>query len=781
MSWLGYGIGSSVAELPINPPSTLRPRQRGFWLIGHLTGWSVRWLLPLALLLGGYMLYLDRQVVALFDGQRWALPARVYARPLELYPGMVLRPEQLIAELKRLHYRATPDPKIAGAYQRRGDQFTLHARAFSFWDGAQAAQRLQLRFSAGTLAELRLEDNAAPLALARLDPPLIASIYPTDHQDRVLVPLDEVPQFVTAALMAVEDRGFYDHFGIDPRGVARALLTNVRAGGMVQGGSTLTQQLVKNFYLSAERTLWRKFNEALMALILELRYSKAQILEAYLNEIYLGQQGERAIHGFALASHFYFDRPLDQLDLPKIALLVGLARAPSAYNPRRFPERALERRAVVLQVLHEVGLIDAKALRQAKATPLGITAKPPGGATLYPAFLELVRRQLQRDYREADLRSEGLRIFTTLDPLAQQAAETALATKLRGLERGRFRPDTLEGALVLSRTQDGEVIAVVGGRDAQFSGFNRAINALRPIGSLIKPAVYLTALTQRRHTLVSLIDDGPLELKPTQGPVWRPQNYDHQHHGQVPLHIALAQSYNIANVRIGLEVGVDAVLQTLTQLGVNRKIQPYPSILLGALELTPLEVAQMYQTLAGGGFYTPLRTIREILDAQGKPLQRYPLTVQQTVNPAAVFALNFALREVVERGTARALNGLIPVAVAGKTGTTDELRDSWFAGFSEDVLAVAWVGRDDNKPTGLSGAKGALPVWAETMRHLPLQALQLVPPEGIEWAQIQGCGSSGRFPFLAGTSANARAQCTPPADEPQQDESPPSVNDDELF
>lgn len=739
----------------VTPPVS---RWRAFW---QARSFLVRSFLVMLLALGGYLLYLDYWVVTLFSGQRWALPARVYARPLELYPGMSLRVEQLLSELKRLHYRAAADPKLTGVYQRTGNQVILHTRPFAFWDGPQPAQRLRVIFdNEGKIGEIAAAGAAAPLALARLEPPLIASIYPTDQQDRVLMQMDTVPGFLLQALLAVEDRSFYQHWGVDPKGIVRALWTNLRAGGRVQGGSTLTQQLVKNFFLSAERTLWRKFNEALMAFLLEIHYSKAQILEAYLNEIYLGQQGERAIHGFALASYFYFDRPLEQLDLPKIALLVGLVKGPSNYNPRRFPERALERRAVVLQVLRDVGLIDAQMQQRAQAQPLGITAKPPGSATLYPAFLELVRRQLQRDYREADLRSEGLRIFTTLDPQAQQAAETALSEKLRTLEQGRFKAGTLEGALVLSRTQDGEVIALVGGRSAQYSGFNRALNALRPIGSLVKPVIYLTALERKQHTLVSLLDDSPLELKPKDGgPVWRPQNYDKRYHGWVPLHTALAHSYNIANVRLGLEVGVDEVLATLARLGVKREIQPYPSLLLGALELTPLEVAQMYQTLAGGGFYTPLRTIREVLDAQGKPLQRYPLTVQQSVDPRAVFALNFALRAVAERGTARALAQALPVAVAGKTGTTDELRDSWFAGFSGDTLAVAWVGRDDNKPTGLSGATGALPVWTAAMRRLPLQDLQLTAPEGIEWASIESCGSSGRFPFVSGTLARALAQC----------------------
>ncbi len=725
--------------------------------------------LTLVVLSAAYVVYLDFDLRRRFEGKRWEVPARVYARALEVFPGRRLTRDDFQRELRLLRYRPVLEPRRPGTYSRQGDSFVVITRPFSFWDGHEASVHARIRFQGGRVGTLH--DDSGAKALVRFDPALIGRIYPSHNEDRILVRRDEVPEVLIRALIAVEDRDFYRHHGVDSRAVGRALLANLRAGRVVQGGSTLTQQLVKNFFLSNERTFWRKANEAVMALLLEWHYDKPEILEAYLNEVYLGQEGRRAIHGFGLASRFYFERSLKDLRLDQVALLVALVKGPSFYDPRRHPERARARRDLVLDLMAEQGVVDAAAARRAKTRDLEVSPEPPSGVTRYPAFVDLVRRQLHRDYRDEDLRSEGLQIFTTLDPTAQHHADQALIRQVRRLENAAGRRVRLEGALVATRVESGEIAAVVGGREAGFAGFNRALDAVRPVGSLIKPAVYLTALAQPgRYTLASLLDDRELHLRGPDGREWVPQNYDHQYHGRVPLYAALAHSFNVATARLGTEIGVDRVVDTLRRLGVGRPLHNYPALLLGAVSLSPLEVAQMYQTLAGGGFLTPLRAIRAVLDVRGELLSRYPLTVEQAFEPGPVHLVNRALQRVAAEGTARSVyDTLAPeLALAGKTGTTDDLRDSWFAGFTGDLLAVVWLGSDNNEPTGLSGAAGALRVWAALMQRLGPQPLRLEEPPDIDHAWIdpasgrrthRDCNGAVQLPFIRGSIPRGDAPC----------------------
>jgi penicillin-binding protein 1B len=728
-------------------------------------------LLSLALLLSGFALYLDITVRMQFEGKRWAMPARVYARPLELYAGMKLRPEQLALELAMLDYRVAADPREPGSYRRQGDEFIIVTRAFTFWDEAQPALPLQAEFDGTHMGALTHRDTGKPVTLARLDPVLIGGIYPAHNEDRVLVRFDEIPPHLVKALIAIEDRQFYSHHGFSARGTARALVTILRGGG-VQGGSTLTQQLVKNFFLTPERTLRRKFTELIMALLLELHYTKDEILEAYANEIYLGQDGNRAIHGFGLASHFYFDRPLSRLDLPQAALLVGLVKGPSSYDPRRQPARALARRNLVLQEMRKLDFITQAQYVAARATPLGVVEKAPEGTSRYPAFVELVHRQLQRDYREEDLRSEGLQIFTTLDPLAQTSAERALTGRLTQLEKDRrLPPKALEGAIVVSHSQNGEVQALVGGRNTRFEGFNRALDAARPVGSLMKPVIYLTALERpNSYTLATLLDDSPLVWKERGTTDWEPQNYDKEFHGQVPLRVSLANSYNVSTARLGLALGVRHVMDKAHDLGVERDLRAFASSLLGADSLSPLEVTQMYQAFASGGFRVPLRAIREVLMADGQPLQRYPLSVEQVIEPGPAYLVTHALQTVVQEGTANALKYYLSpdLQIAGKTGTTNDLRDSWFAGYTGDRLAVVWIGRDDNQPIQMTGAGGAMTVWGEMMARLDPDPLIPPVPENIESAWIDpetglrvdaNCQGAVELPFIRGSAPVETAPC----------------------
>ena len=726
--------------------------------------------LALLLLFAGFTLYLDFRVRDAFEGRRFALPARLYARPLELFPGLRLTPDALVQELTRLGYKEPLAENEPGRYVRRGNSFEVEARSFVFWDGAQPALRLRLDFRGESLAAVHDVHTDQPLTLARLDPLYIGGIYPAHNEDRLLVRLDEVPEQLVQALIAIEDRKFYKHHGIHPRGMARAAVSAVSGRG-VQGGSTLTQQLVKNFFLSPERTLRRKATEILMALLLELHYDKRDILETYLNEIYLGQDGNRAIHGVGLASPFYFGKPLKDLTLPEAALLVAMVKGPGFYDPRRHPERALARRDLVLAEMTKLAMLTPEQQAQATSTPLHVIEKPSMGTTPYPAFLDLVRRQLKRDYREDDLRSEGLHIFTTLDPVAQSAAEQALAKRLAHIERVRKGVSGLEGAVVVTNAQNGEVQALVGGRNARFEGFNRALDAHRPVGSLLKPVIYLTALMQpQRYTLVTPLDDSPLVWKERGISDWMPQNYDKAFHGQVALRLALAHSYNVASARLGLELGVREVLDNARRLGVERELPPYAASLLGAVELAPIEVTQMYQTLASGGFRTPLRAIREVLTAGGQPVQRYALAVEQVFEAAPVYLLTAALQDVVSEGTATGLKEFLPpsLKLAGKTGTTDELRDSWFAGFTGDRLAVVWVGYDDNRPAGLTGSAGALPVWGELIAKLDPEPLAPPLPEDIERVWIdpasnlradRDCAGAIELPFARGSAPEESAPC----------------------
>ena len=647
----------------------------------------------------------------------------------------------------------------------------VRTRAFRFWDGDEPERHLSISVNDARVNAIRDVETGNDVALVRFEPLEIGSIHPAHAEDRVLLNREEIPRLLEAALLAVEDRAFFEHAGVDPKAILRAIFANVRAGRTVQGGSTLTQQLVKNFFLTPERSLRRKLEEAVMAIVLESRYSKDEILEAYANEIYLGQDGDRAIHGFGLASYFFFNKPVAELNLPEIALLVGMIKGPSYYNPRRNPERALDRRDLVIDILAEQEIVTTEQAAAAKKVPLSVSGRGRRGSGAHPAFLDLVRRQLKRDYREQDLISEGLRIFTTLDPWVQHQAERALADQLDTLEHQRkLPPGRLEGAIVVATPQDGEVLAVTGGRDAGYAGFNRALDAVRPIGSLVKPAVYLSALQEPdRYSLATLVEDRAVSLSAGDGSTWMPKNYDGREHGVVPLTEALAKSYNLATVRIGLDLGVDRVIETLRALGVTQPIDPYPSVFLGSLALTPMEVTQVYQTLASGGFRSPLRSIREVLDASGQPLQRYPLTVKKAGASGPVYLLNRALQGVVEDGTARYASNALgsSLHLAGKTGTTDELRDSWFAGFGGDVVAVAWVGRDDNKPAGLSGSSGALRVWVEMMKAVNPRPLELVPPDGVEMLAVEpatGLRAAGDcdtllVPFIRGYAPVEYAPC----------------------
>ncbi len=723
-------------------------------------GYLIFQLFVITLLCGTvYIVWLDHRVRSEFEGKRWSLPARVYARPLELYIGARMGKGDLLDALNSLGYQNVATLTGPGQYRKQENSIQFINRVFEFWDRQESSKNIRINFSGGRIQSITDEVSTESLSVFRLESQLIGKIYPEHNEDRVLVSYDNVPQFLVDALIAVEDRHFYRHSGIDPKGMLRAMVSNITSGRLHQGGSTLTQQLVKNYFLTRERTFHRKFNEMIMAILLEKHYSKVEILSAYINEIFLGQHGARGIHGFGTAAEYYFSRPLKELKTEEIALLVALVRGASFYNPRSHSDRALKRRNLIISLMQQQGYLSTGEAKTIIAKPLKISEKPSWSSAKYPAFLDLVRRQLQKNYKSEDLRTEGLRIFTTLNTHYQDIVERTVPKRLASLEKyKKLSAGSLQTAAVISSVDTGEILALVGGRDKASNDFNRALDAVRPIGSLVKPAVYLTAIMKPgKYNSLTILEDKPIRLKQHDGSYWQPKNYDETTHGNIALHTALSKSYNLATVHLGMRLGLNEVVKTLHSLGLEADIPEYPSLLLGALELTPFQVTQMYQTLASGGFQVPLRSIKEVLDKNGRPLQRYGLELKQTLESKSVFITRYLLTEVASSGTARSIAARLPafLPLAGKTGTTNDLRDSWFAGFGDDVLGVIWVGRDDNQSSQLTGSSGALQIWIDIMQDLKPRPLSFITPEGVEWAKtLQGkrvpnnCPGAVTYPFV---------------------------------
>jgi penicillin-binding protein 1B len=715
-----------------------------------------------------YAIYLDGQVRARFDDLSWSMPTRVYARPLELRAGLPLSADALMIELDAARYDEAAGARLPGSFMRDGNRFVITRRGFAYIDGFERTRRIEVVLEANAVNTLRDIDTGKALDRVRLDPARIATLYGAEQEERRVAKLGQMPPLLVSGLQAVEDRDFKHHHGIDVSAILRAGWANLTAGRVVQGGSTLTQQLVKNLYLDRSQNLLRKANEALLAVLIEARYDKQRILEAYVNEIFLGQQGGQAVHGFAAASEFYFGRELNTLRAHDVALLVGLVQGPSYYDPRRYPARALARRNLVLQQFLDTGLIDEDELARAKAAPLGLSDQPGLPRNRFPAFLDLVREQLRAEYDDAALRGAGLGVLTSLAPSTQILAERAMTDALDALGK---KQGTTQAALVVTGARDGEVQAMIGDRNADEPGFNRALHARRPIGSLVKPFVYLVALAQpQRYSLASIVEDAPVNLPQRNAPNWMPQNSDRQAHGRVPLVDALTHSYNLATVRLGMMIGVDRVQGFLRSFGLQAPINPNPSLLLGAQELSPFEVTQLYQYLAADGHALPLIAVRGVLDKQGQPLHRYGSKPGAGDYVEAARLVSYTLQQVTTVGTGHALadGGLGHLQTAGKTGTSDDARDSWFAGYTGDHLAVVWVGRDDNKPTGLMGATGALRVWASLFRRLPTRPLVLRLDEGVEMAWIDPesghrtqpeCRGARRLPFLAGYAPEEEDHC----------------------
>ncbi len=710
-------------------------------------------------------------------GSLWELPSRVYARPVELYTGKPLKIKDLVTELGYLEYQKDNSLPESGTYYIDGDVIYIYKRGFGFWDTKEPEQILRITLKEGKISGMIDVQTQEQVVITRLDPLLIGSIYPKHGQDRHLISLKETPSILVDTILATEDRRFFSHPGVDPKGLIRAGVQAIKTGSVRQGASTITQQFVKNHYLTNERTVSRKLKEALMSLVLEKHYTKEQILEGYLNEIFLGQDGKRSIHGFGLASEFYFGKTLEELGVHQIASLVSLVREPSRANPFKHPQFAMTRRNFILDEMVGQNLISARDAELAKSLPLD--TQPVSALkkkTRYYSFLQFVINRIKQEY-DADSLAAGLNIFTTLDPLIQDAAERSVSGSLRSLERKRrLRRNFLQVASVIVNTSTAEIVALIGDRNPDRHGFNRAYQAKRQPGSVLKPVVYMSALEYpSRYTLATQLDDSPLVHKMAGGEVWKPKNYSRRNKGRVSLLDSLVHSYNIPTARVVLDIGVDDFIGRLEDLGARKGLPRYPSISLGAVAMSPVEVAEIYESLANGGYRMPLRVISSVTDTQDNPVSRNPMESLKVISDEPYYLIIKAMQEIVKRGTAKHLKDKIPSSlnVAGKTGTTDNYRDSWFAGFTGNYLNVVWVGNDDNKRTGLSGSNGAMRVWMDIMKGLPLKPLVVEKPANVfefpidmSNGRLMGKSCRGRrrtetLPFIAGSEPKKYSYCKP--------------------
>ncbi|CAI8882723.1 bifunctional glycosyl transferase/transpeptidase [Kosakonia quasisacchari] len=712
-----------------------RGKRGWFWLLLKIA-------IVLAVLCAIYGVYLDQKIRARIDGKVWQLPAAVYGRMVNLEPDMAISKNEMVKLLEATQYRQVTKMTRPGEFTVQAKSIEMIRRPFDFPDSKEGQVRARLTFDGSRLETIENMDSNRQFGFFRLDPRLITMLSSPNGEQRLFVPRNGFPDLLVDTLLATEDRHFYEHDGISFYSIGRAVLANLTAGRTVQGASTLTQQLVKNLFLSSERSYWRKANEAYMALIMDARYSKDRILELYMNEVYLGQSGDNEIRGFPLASLYYFGRPVEELSLDQQALLVGMVKGASIYNPWRNPKLALERRNLVLRLLQQQNVIDQELYDMLSARPLGV--QPRGGViSPQPAFMQMVRQELQAKLGDKVKDLSGVKIFTTFDSVAQDAAEKAAVEGIPLLIKQRKLTD-LETAMVVVDRYTGEVRAMVGGATPQFAGYNRAMQARRSIGSLAKPATYLTALSQPNiYRLNTWIADAPISLRLSNGQVWAPQNDDRRFSGQVMLVDALTRSMNVPTVNLGMAVGLPAVTDTWQKLGAPKdQLTGMPSMLLGALNLTPIEVAQSFQTIASGGNRAPLSALRSVIAEDGTVLYQSFPQAERAVPAQAAYMTLWTMQQVVLRGTGRQLGAKYPgLHLAGKTGTTNNNVDTWFAGIDGREVTITWVGRDNNQPTKLYGASGAMAIYQRYLENQSPIPLDLTPPEDINTMGVDDMGN----------------------------------------
>jgi penicillin-binding protein 1B len=722
-----------------------------------------------------YSLYAAHLVSSKLGGVRWELPSRLYAAPWMLYPGAPLIESDLKAYFTRLGYAPSGSDLVStGQWKKSGSSFLLGVRAFRDAAGNRPAGRLRIDTEGGEVQTLyRLGDDGSTeeVFTFTLEPETVGEIFGPHREQRTLIRLADLPEPLRQAILVMEDRRFYEHFGISFRGIARAMLNNLRGGKVTQGGSTLTQQLMKNFFLTPERSVWRKVREAIFTVVAEILYSKDEIFEGYVNEIYLGQRGATSIHGFGEAARFYFGKEAKHLSVGEQALLVGLISSPGLYSPYTKPAAAKERRALVLRTLFENGKISEVMYKAAEREPIEPRGKSADERRA-PYFVDYVRAEISERYSSAQLEREGYGIFTTLDLELQIAAERAIKDGIAALEKrpkkGANPPPEeklLQAALIAVHPQTGAIKAMVGGRGYDQTQFNRATQSERQPGSAVKPFVAAVALIPPEDTTVSpktaatLLDDHPATFS-FAGKEWNPKNYEEQYVGTTTLRGAMERSLNVATINLAASVGLERVAGIFRTFGFP-KVAAVPSLVLGTMELTPLQLARAYTVFPNAGLRSDPHGIMAVVDPEGARLTQRSMEVERIIPLQAAYLVTNILRGVIDRGTGYGARvaGLTG-DLAGKTGTTDDYRDSWFVGYAPSLLTVVWVGYDDATPTGLTGASGALPIWIrfmrEALRRLPDESF--LAPSNIDWFEIdraQGCvGGSGeklKEAFLKGT------------------------------
>lgn len=712
-----------------------------------------------------YGVWLYERIETRFSGQRWQLPSKIYSDVTLLYPGLSINRRLLLDQLARLEYRAVKQkPERSGEMRAGETRIDLFLHALKTPDRERAAFPVVIHLDRDRIASIRRSDNGEALSLLEIEPEEIDLFFGPEREKRRLVSIDQVPPHLIQAVLTAEDNRYFSHHGIDFRGILRAAFANLRHGEIRQGGSTITQQLAKNYFLTPERTFTRKLRELMIALILELRYDKRTILEIYFNEIYLGQKGSISVNGVGEASWFYFGKPVEELSLPEAATIAALIRGPNAYSPYLNPERCERRRRHLLDKMYEetvIGKTEWQAAREAAVEPVGYEVF----AKRAPYFVDFLSQQLTELYSPEALASLGLSIYTTLDAQLQQAAEAALTNGLERLEKDRPEltadgGSRLQGAVVVLQPRSGAVLAMVGGRDYGESQFNRVTQARRQAGSTFKPFVYLSGLDQLSP--ISVLPNTPATYT-VDGKDWQPRNFSETHRRAYRLREALAQSINRSTVHLAMAVGVDQIVDTAAAFGFSTPLPPYPSLALGAVDVIPIELARAYGVFAAGGIQAEPLTIRDVLGGEGEPLERRDIQLKHVLPPAKAYLMTSLLESVIQEGTGKGVRSWgIRFPVAGKTGTTNNYRDAWFVGYTPDLLMLVWVGFDDGASIGASGAQAALPIWAELARAVPhrFAGLEFVAPPGIvrksvclrdtEGASIWPCQEIREEVFLEG-------------------------------
>lgn len=704
-----------------------------------------------------YAIYLDSKIDQKFSTDHWQIPAKVYAQSLTLKPKQRIARNQVINELEALNYRRVSNPNAPGEYSISKTKIDINRRAFSYIDTTYPQQRVMMKFNGNYLKSMTDLKTRRSLAQFSIEPKLLKRISNSSKEDRIFVPREQIPELLVATLLHIEDRNFYQHQGIAPLSILRALVANIKAGRTVQGGSTLTQQLVKNVFLTRERSVLRKAKEALYSLLIELKYSKDELLEIYLNEVFLGQNGPLSVNGFGLASEFYFARPIDELMPEQVALLVAIIKGPSYYSPSRYPERALERRDFILRQMVNQDFISAQQYQRAAKSPLGLKSSVAKHGQFH-GFMSLVKRELGTRFTQDFSNTSGISIYTTLDSNAQRFAQKSLTNRIKILEKSSTT-NKLQGAVVVANYRSGQIKAIVEGKDANYAGFNRALNAQRPIGSLIKPFIVASALEDMgQYNLATMLDDQAISLTNNEGEVWQPLNYDKKFRGQANILDSLTYSYNIPMVNLGMDVGLDTISYGLERAGWQGGFKRRPSMLLGAIEASPWMVTQLYQSLANNGEQRKLHAVLAVTTQNEETFYAYENLPVQAITPQVSYLTRYALNKVTSKGTAKSLRwknkGL---ALAGKTGTTDDLRDSWYAGFDNNEATVVWLGRDDNKSIGLTGSTGALTVYSDFVKQRGGVSLPLGNPASVitgyfdatsGLASAKGCNNALAIPAI---------------------------------